>query len=97
MKTVSRKIGSNRGKPRLWLEGAILIAAGFKPGDRWTLKVNGAALHIVRDPQGKRKIAGKGDKPIVDITGASLGDEIGRAERVAVHANSLGLTAFVIA
>ncbi len=34
---VTRKLGMNRGKRRLWLQGAILSAAGFKPGDRYYL------------------------------------------------------------
>lgn len=34
-KTYTRKIGLNRGKPRLWLEGKILDDNGFKHGTVW--------------------------------------------------------------
>jgi hypothetical protein len=80
--TITRKIGQNRGKPRLWIEGAHLTAAGFKPGDTYTLTIVGDKLGISRTAPGKpRKVSGKGEKPIIDISGASLGD-IGAAPSV---------------
>jgi len=66
---VTRKIGRNKGRPRLWLEGKILTAAGFGPGDRYNF-VEGWI--IKNNEEGSRKISGKGDKPIVDILGRAL-------------------------
>lgn len=80
--TFTRKRGLNRGKPRLWIEGKNLAAAGFKPGDTWTLVQTEAGFNICADSEGKRKIVGKGEKPIIDITGASLGEKVSRAETV---------------
>jgi len=77
---VTRKIGRNRGKPRLWIEGAALESAGFPHGAEWTLVVDGDTLRIVRGPvEGirTRKIAGKPGRPIVDIVGKALGPVAG--------------------
>lgn len=82
---VTRKIGQNRGKPRLWLEGAILTAAGFRRGDAWSLVTHSDGFAIVADKNGKRKIAGTVSRPIVDITGASLG-RVGLCDTVEVVA-----------
>lgn len=73
--TITRKIGQNRGKPRLWIEGAHLTAAGFKPGDLFALDINGLTISIALDGNRNlptRKVSGKGDKPIIDISGRSL-------------------------
>ena len=75
----TRKIGNNRGRPRLWLQGAILEAAGFAPGDHYALKVAEGKLRLrllTKDDQPQpaeepkqRKVSGKSDMPIVDISG----------------------------
>ncbi|WP_425043991.1 hypothetical protein [Primorskyibacter sp. S87] len=75
MKQVTRKIGRNRGKPRLWIEGPALIRAGLDHGNRWDLIPAPSGFDIVRNnPAGKRKIAGRPGRPIIDISGPrSLG------------------------
>lgn len=70
-----RKIGTNRGKRRLWLQGAILEAAGFKPGDRFEVshpKGFAGLVFVKLAPNEKpeegnkaRKVSGKGTLPIV--------------------------------
>ena len=35
--TKTLKIGMHRNSPRLWIEGALLKAAGFKRGDRYRI------------------------------------------------------------
>lgn len=79
----TRKIGRNRGKPRLWIEGKVLLDAGFPNGAHWTLSQHGKGLTIYIDPEGKRRIAGTPDRPIIDIAGASLG-LVGGMERVSI-------------
>ena len=69
----TRNIGLNRGKSRLWLEGRILLDAGFNTGDKYTLTNSNGTLIIAHDPaNGKRKIAGTGTRPIIDINSAAL-------------------------
>lgn len=70
---VTRKIGSNRGKPRIWIEGKHLVDAGFQRGDTWTLVETSQGFMIRADRNGARKVSGKGERPVIDICGASLG------------------------
>ncbi len=64
-----RNIGQNKGRPRIWLEGAILTECGFNHGDRFNVSNKPDKMIIKRDPIGERKIAGNADRPIIDMTG----------------------------
>ena len=82
------KIGSNQGRPRIWLEGRRLVEAGYERGVRFDLvplplRDGGMVLAQNEDGTGKRKVSGKGDRPIIDIVGAEIvksklrvGDEV---------------------
>jgi len=77
------KIGSNRGRPRIWLEGKRLTAMGISRGDRFRTHKVDEGVNIAIDPDGRRKVSGKGDRPIIDIVGADvkhwgfdIGDEV---------------------
>ena len=81
-------IRANRGRPRIWLEGKRLVEAGYERGVRYTviqlpLRDGGMLLVQNEEGTGKRKVSGKGDRPIVDIVGAEIvnsklrvGDEV---------------------
>jgi hypothetical protein len=62
----TRKLGSNRGKTRLWLEGAILENHGWTTGDRFDVIMIDGVLKYAKNPNGKRKVAGKVGRPIID-------------------------------
>jgi len=64
--TATRKLGSNRGKTRLWLEGNILSGQGWTTGDRFDVILIDGVLKYVKNPNGKRKVAGKIGRPIID-------------------------------
>lgn len=68
----STKIGMNRSKPRVWIEGAALIQAGFARGDKFSATIKEGRLVIQLDADGARTVSGKGDKPIVDIATGDL-------------------------
>lgn len=95
--TVSRKIGRNKGKPRLWLEGDILQSHGFHHGAQWVLLKleTGLFIELVCTDEKRihgervRKVSGKAGRPVIDITGASLG-KLGELDTVTVKA-ALGL------
>lgn len=70
--SVTRKIGSNRGKPRLWLEGAVVFAAGLTRGTAWQLMPCHGGFDIVATDDGSRHVAGTADRPILDISGCSV-------------------------
>jgi len=62
----TRKLGSNRGKTRLWLEGDILSSHGWHTGDRFDVVMIDGVLKYAKNPNGKRKVAGKPGRPIID-------------------------------
>lgn len=71
--TYTRNIGFNKGRPRLWLEKAILTDNGFKVGDKITVSIEAVGrMNIDVNPEGNRKVSGKGDRPIIDLTGKIL-------------------------
>ena len=72
MKQVTRKIGTNRGKNRIWLEGAVLTDNGIYHGMRFNVinSPNSLVIQIAHD--GKRKIAGKPGRPIIDMSAATI-------------------------
>jgi len=74
MTTLELKLGSNRGKPRIWIEGKALLASGFAPGlpfhasfepARITLALG--ALPGVKSRTVSGKIRASGPHPIIDI------------------------------
>ena len=64
--TATRKLGSNRGKTRLWLEGNILSSQGWHTGDKFDVILIDGVLKYAKNPAGKRKVAGKVGRPIID-------------------------------
>lgn len=82
MNTITRKIGLNRGKPRLWIEGKALLDVGFKKGDAFGVVVAGKVVTIHSEVDGKRHIAGTVERPIIDVNssavldGLTVGDEV---------------------
>ena len=89
MKTQLTIIGTNHGKgtSRIWLEGKRLVEAGFEVGTRYDRVTHKSArvhpngswtavgkIHLTANPKGKFKVSGKGDKPIIDISGGAVTD-----------------------
>lgn len=69
----TRNIGKNRGKPRLWLEGAILTESGFKHGQRWHLmRYDDGTLNLIIVEAGSRRVAGTPERPIIDINNGTM-------------------------
>jgi DNA (cytosine-5)-methyltransferase 1 len=91
--TKTLKLGSNRGNPRLWLEGATLTAAGFTRGARYNVELGSAAIVLTLDTDGARKVAGKSksgsDHPIIDMNGAMLTPFAGRELTLTTHAGMI--------
>lgn len=52
-----KKVGANRGKPRIWLEGIEAASAGFKPGDRYDVKLKGGVVTLQANPDGTRVVS----------------------------------------
>jgi DNA (cytosine-5)-methyltransferase 1 len=74
METQTYTVRANKGKPRIWLEGKRLAASQFKQGTRYTVEHGEGYVILTVDPEGKRKVSGKPDRPIVDLMGKACGD-----------------------
>lgn len=70
-----KKIGQNRGAPRIWLDRQT-ERAGFEPGQRFDVVVHGRTVVLQANPDGSRVVSGKkdGDKsnPIIDLNSREL-------------------------
>lgn len=74
--TATRKLGSNRGKTRLWLEGNILSSHGWHTGDRFDVILIDGVLKYAKNINGKRKVAGKVGRPIIDTNTNAISDTL---------------------
>jgi len=76
MKTQLTIIGTNHGKgtSRIWLEGKRLVEAGFEVGTRYDRSISNVGIELNANPKGKFKVSGKGEKPIIDISGRAVTD-----------------------
>ena len=68
------KVGASKRitQSRIWIEGWRLISAGFAHGTRYDVAWHSAGATLTLSPAGARKVAGTPDRPIIDITGASV-------------------------
>ncbi|MDZ7914347.1 MAG: DNA cytosine methyltransferase [Rhodococcus sp. (in: high G+C Gram-positive bacteria)] len=71
-----RKIGQNRGAPRVWLEGTQTAKAGFKPGQKFDVVVHGRTIVLQANQDGSRVVSGKqsGGKvnPVIDLNSREM-------------------------
>ena len=69
-------IGQNKGAKRVWLEGNMLLRAGFTPKTRYQVKTERGAVVLVKESVGFRIVSSRTrfDKeiPIIDINSAEL-------------------------
>lgn len=96
MKTIQRKIGINRGKARIWLEGSSLKDSGWVNGERFNIEFRDGEIVCFRDMYGKRKVAGTPTRPIIDTNTdkilESLGIEIGELVSVSIDDSSITIS-----
>lgn len=67
------KLGTNRGKPRIWIEGAKLSVAGFTRHASYSVCDHADGVLVLKlDDNGLRRVAGRTrnekDIPIIDLT-----------------------------
>lgn len=78
--TKNAKIGENKRKARLWIEGDFLNKAGFSHGTKWHLKTSSTKMLICKGEHTDyrtRKISGTIERPIIDISGKNVPFAIG--------------------
>jgi hypothetical protein len=92
-KTALRKLGLNKGKTRLWIEGKLLSEANWNRGDSFDVIWLDGVLRYIKNPNGSRKVAGTEARPIIDTNTdklastlhASTGDKVS----ITVTSNSI--------
>ncbi len=72
-----KKIGANRGKPRIWLQNLEVSNVGLAPGDRFDIHLKGGTVTLRANPDGSRVVSRKLDKqgrenPVIDINSQEL-------------------------
>lgn len=86
------KLGMNRGKPRIWIEGKGLLAAGFAPGMAFHAKFSPARITLTAgsvDGVKLRTVSGKirasGPHPIIDINSMEIFFALPGVNRISVE------------
>lgn len=71
-----KKVGQNKGAPRVWLEGSETERAGFAPGQRYDVEVQGQMVVLQANTDGSRvvsgKVIGERNNPIIDLNSKAL-------------------------
>lgn len=71
-----KSIGEKRGAPYIYFDGFQAIRAGFSPGQKYDLRIEGNAVVLTVNDDGSRKVSSKKrndtDMPIVDINSKEL-------------------------
>jgi DNA (cytosine-5)-methyltransferase 1 len=75
----SRKVGLNKGYPRIWIEGKKLDASGFVANARYNVETSPKAITLTLADDGKRKVSGKTISadyrhPIIDLHASYLAE-----------------------
>jgi len=90
---INSKLGENRGKPRIWIEGAKLAREGYTPGDRYNLEIQSGRLILQAAEDGQYTVSKRTRNgrllPIIDISKTELAELFDGVEtlRVAISAN----------
>lgn len=66
------KINEKGGKRRLWIEGKLLMQAGFAIGDTYNAIMRADCVELLRSPRGTRRVYGRRGIQIIDITSSNL-------------------------
>jgi len=85
----THKIGENRGKRRIWLDGKALTDAGFTPGSVYSCERGEGFLRLCIPAKADlplRKVSGRPTgKPIIDIIGRDVVAAFGASQAVSVE------------
>ncbi len=105
MDTFTLKSGTNKGNRRIWIEGTRLLDAGLVKGtalhrqmyDDGTMRLS---THRTHDGDKRHTVAGKGDRPILDLCGkwvtAFIGDHTHFTVEVDTYSPAADMTAVTL-
>lgn len=71
-----KKVGEARGRPRIFFDGLQAVRAGFAPGEKFNVDVDGARVVITKADDGSRVVSARRkndeDLPVIDLNSAEL-------------------------
>ena len=74
------RIGKNRNKPRIWIEGAALAKSGWNNGDQFICEFHQGRIvyeRVIAGTPKSRKVAGDPDRPIIDTCTPKILESLG--------------------
>lgn len=75
------RVGENRGKKRMWIEGRVLKDMGVTRGSKYSRTIKTFAgetfLELAFDGEGPLTVAGTEDRPIIDMCGKWVSEFVG--------------------
>ena len=87
------KVCTNKGNKRIWIEGQILINAGFTSGMTFAKSITDDAIILsFADDNPQHKIAGTQQRPIIDLCGKYLTAFFGNATQYKAAFNEQTIT-----
>ena len=85
MKTIETKIGVNRGKHRVWIEGDNLALNGWSTGEHYTREEIEGGFMLTKNAAAKLKVAkGKQGRPVLDLCGKYVEKALGGYQKAIV-------------
>jgi hypothetical protein len=89
MTNFTAKLGTNRQKRRVWIEGKRLASHSWKAKETrysvaYSVSGNTPVVTLSKDANGPKRVSGKLDKPIIDLCNDQIGPHMNNCERVAV-------------
>ncbi len=74
--TFVNSIGANKGRPRIYLDGLQASRAGFAPGEKFDIAVEGGKVVLRKNQDGSRTVCsrkrGEAEYPVIDINSKEL-------------------------
>lgn len=90
--SITRRIGKNRGKARIWIEGKALAAAGWSKGKRFEAAFEAGQITYTASDAGDRKVAGTESRPIIDTNTDKIREALGDATHARIEIDGDRLT-----
>lgn len=82
------KLGRNRGKPRIWIEGKYLESLGFSPGTKLLVEMGNGRVDVSVSPVGTKVVSSRRGKAIIDIENSRLAEALENAEKVQIESKA---------
>ena len=96
MKKFQVKVGNNRGRTRVWLEGKRLADNGWTWGQPYTQDNKDDCVVLKLTSDGDKKVAGRNrgakEIPIIDLAGQYLDKFLDGAEKAEIHVTTTRIT-----